>query len=785
MALQLRRGTSSSLTTITPAQGELVYTTDTKRVYVGDGSTAGGNPVSPVTSVNSLTGAVALTTDNIAEGTTAGKEYFTVNRASDAAGAMIAAGTLSGLTVSYNSTTHAITITNTNVIQSGTTNSIGYWASNGTTLSPSQNLTWDETANVLQNINGQIIVTANNGPRSLISAQTFNNLSTGGNSFSIVRARGTNVSPTAVVSADTVGFLNFVAYDGSKYGTTASIGSTVSANPVSGSGVIQGNLVFTATNSSGQSQIVARMNNNGFLAIGPAVAGDTGSGYAGITSTVTNNGGFTLRLGNIYSDSYGPTLEFRKYRGAYGSSTVVNTGDNLAVITGKGYDGANLQVGASISLTADSTVSTGIVPGAIIFSTANSAGALTQAVKIDHTQLSTFSSNVVINGTLTVNGTTTTVNTNTVNVENKNINLGYLTSGVVSTTGTVGSITGTGPWTATITGMSSTNDLIVGSAITATAGAGTLGSGGTYIVASIVSSTSITYTATGGTTPTAGTVTNISTTGYTDVTANGGGILLYGATNKTFEWSSTNSAWTSSEHISLATGKSYEINGASVLNATTLGTGVTGSSLQSVGTITSGTWQGTVVGATYGGTGVNNGSYTITLAGNVNHAGAFTTSGAYPITLSATASTSVTLPTSGTLVNNLVTTLSSLTSIGTLGSLTVSGTSTLGTVATTGLTLRSVNFITVASTGTYVLSTTVSYNVLVVGSTGLTVTVTLPASPVDQQLVSFTVASNTISTLNMTAGPTVVPAFNGTTNVVSGTVYQYVYRASNSTWYRN
>ena len=42
MALQIRRGTDASRQTVTPAEGELVYSTDTKRVYVGDGVTAGG-----------------------------------------------------------------------------------------------------------------------------------------------------------------------------------------------------------------------------------------------------------------------------------------------------------------------------------------------------------------------------------------------------------------------------------------------------------------------------------------------------------------------------------------------------------------------------------------------------------------------------------------------------------------------------------------------------------------------------------------------------------------------
>jgi hypothetical protein len=42
MALQLRRGTEGTRTGITPAVGELIYTTDTKLIYVGDGTTAGG-----------------------------------------------------------------------------------------------------------------------------------------------------------------------------------------------------------------------------------------------------------------------------------------------------------------------------------------------------------------------------------------------------------------------------------------------------------------------------------------------------------------------------------------------------------------------------------------------------------------------------------------------------------------------------------------------------------------------------------------------------------------------
>ena len=54
-----------------------------------------------------------------------------------------------------------------------------------------------------------------------------------------------------------------------------------------------------------------------------------------------------------------------------------------------------------------------------------------------------------------------------------------------------------------------------------------------------------------------------------------------------------------------------------------------------------------VIAGTYGGTGVNNGANTITVAGNVSHAGSTFTQ-----TFTATANTSVTLPTSGTLLSD-------------------------------------------------------------------------------------------------------------------------------------
>ena len=79
-----------------------------------------------------------------------------------------------------------------------------------------------------------------------------------------------------------------------------------------------------------------------------------------------------------------------------------------------------------------------------------------------------------------------------------------------------------------------------------------------------------------------------------DTTADGGGITLKGATDKTLLWDDANNNWTSNQDWNIASGKSFKINNAVTLNATSLGSAVVGSSLTSVGTLTSLTVGGAV-----------------------------------------------------------------------------------------------------------------------------------------------------------------------------------------------
>jgi hypothetical protein len=200
----------------------------------------------------------------------------------------------------------------------------------------------------------------------------------------------------------------------------------------------------------------------------------------------------------------------------------------------------------------------------------------------------------------------------------------------VTSTSFVGALTGNASTATTLqTARTINGTSFDGSAdITVTAAAGTL-SGNT--LASGVTASSLTSVGTltslttagdvvvGGNLTVNGSVTTINSTTITvddknlelgavasptNTTADGAGITVKGATDKTFNWVNATSAWTSSEDLNLLTGKVYEINGTTVLSSTALGSGVVGSSLTSVGTLTTGTWNATTIATNKGGTGL-------------------------------------------------------------------------------------------------------------------------------------------------------------------------------------
>lgn len=114
MALRLRRGTNAQRQTITPVEGELLFTTDTQQLYVGAINPSTGLPYpggvgvsSPVTSVNGKTGPVQLVSSDLSEGTS--NFFYSKERAQDAAAALFlgATGEDTALTVGTDNSVHS------------------------------------------------------------------------------------------------------------------------------------------------------------------------------------------------------------------------------------------------------------------------------------------------------------------------------------------------------------------------------------------------------------------------------------------------------------------------------------------------------------------------------------------------------------------------------------------------------------------------------------------------------------------------------------------------------
>jgi hypothetical protein len=78
----------------------------------------------------------------------------------------------------------------------------------------------------------------------------------------------------------------------------------------------------------------------------------------------------------------------------------------------------------------------------------------------------------------------------------------------------------------------------------------------------------------------------------TDATADGGGITLLGTTNKTILYSDSGGDWEFSENIDIAANKVFKIGSSMVLSDSTLGSGVTQTNIETLGTLNTTTWKG-------------------------------------------------------------------------------------------------------------------------------------------------------------------------------------------------
>jgi hypothetical protein len=412
MSLQIRRGTDAQRQTVVFDLGEILYTTDTKKFYVGDGSTLGGNNIlatsagtglswNSTTQTLNFSGTLSgYTTDNLAQGTV--NLYYTPSRAKadiatmfTATGSNTVTGTVTAttaLSISFVGTLSTINSTGVLTYTSGTVPQVGMLLTgNGITAgtyivsgtSPTFVLSQVPTAGTGISISGAISTVTVGTSNGLIALEPFTVTGTGGGNLSagtyyiINPSAGTNqiTLATSLVNAQNGVAITNLVTNGSIPTTTFTAGGpdaniTFTYNPVTGTmsvnsaasgitSVIQdtapqlgGNLTLNSKNitGTGNINITGSITASSSLSAGSTTL--TTLSATSVTATTLSSASIAVpdaSLGLQISSKIGNSFSVNYYNGTAASPTAVATGSGGMVMSIKGWTGSLYQFAGAIA----------------------------------------------------------------------------------------------------------------------------------------------------------------------------------------------------------------------------------------------------------------------------------------------------------------------------------------------------------------------------------------------------------------------------------------------------
>jgi len=373
MAFKLRRGTDAQRLAITPAEGELIYTTDTKELYVGDGSTVGGVAVD--TGTVSFTGVASNITPDVNNTRTLGTSglrwnngFFTNVNASGTVTAAITGNVTGNLTgnVTGNVTGNLTGDVNgdvtgdlkgsvfgddSTVMVDGITKRIKadiYDTAGALLLSTNPATDYFSNGSVVIQ-NNVVTVTgildtvqigvndSANGVGLRIKAPVLTNKSirvsaltdgVSSDAIEIEASRGTLNVPTILTQGDPIGGMTFLGYDGTAYRISSGLFASVeadSSNPVA-PGAVPGTVGLFTTPDGGTTTFSAILDSFGNFGIGTesptatlSVAGNQSfNTAAGVEKVLTgmNSGTYTQNVTNTPETYTALTYAHALYRAA-------------------------------------------------------------------------------------------------------------------------------------------------------------------------------------------------------------------------------------------------------------------------------------------------------------------------------------------------------------------------------------------------------------------------------------------------------------------------------------
>ena len=352
MALRLRRGTDAERLLITPQEGELIYVTDTKKLFVGDGATLGGVAVDtigdPSFSLDDLTDVNTLTNPP------------NLNQALIWNGSQWVPGSISqdgsGVVDGSNYRINIISDDSTVMVETETATLRG-------------NLQGDVIGNVVGDLFGDVTGTLTGEVDGSLRGNVFGD------------AYGDHYGDK--FNGRLINFDSSVAYNGNGDFFGNLTGNLVGDVTGDLTGNVTGDLTGDVTGNL-LGNVVGSLNGDVTGSVfaddsSVIVDGTSGQIVGSINSTfgietITTETPFTATA--VTTGNPGPRFVYQSSRGTLEAPTIVEQGDSLVDLQGSGYDGTQYTVGSYIKLAVDNnvTVSNGIVPGRVVLGTFNASG---------------------------------------------------------------------------------------------------------------------------------------------------------------------------------------------------------------------------------------------------------------------------------------------------------------------------------------------------------------------------------------------------------------------------
>ena len=362
MALRLRRGTDAERLLITPLQGELIYTTDTKSLYVGDGSTVGGTLITGAGGGSTTLDAL---TDTDLTGAADGEVLAFVSGTNKWEPVSIAA--LSNVTLDA--------LTDTDLTGEIDSDVLSY---NGSTSK------WEPI-----NVEDLISRTGIQASLTILAddltvmvnpdTKSFNGALTG-------ELKGSVFGDDSSILVDGINGTIVGVVD--NYHTTSSQ-YVQGANIRIGSAVAGGNLIVLQDNVD-SSQLIITTEDAGGVIIMPrqlqvgSSSALVGDGKVTIVTGVQNSAGIVL---SGHFDGTGNTIAtISRSRGTKAAPTVIQNGDGLGSYLLTGYNGAAYRVAGGIKATVAGTPQAAYIPSNVEIFVGNSSGGADVVLKAKQAQ---------------------------------------------------------------------------------------------------------------------------------------------------------------------------------------------------------------------------------------------------------------------------------------------------------------------------------------------------------------------------------------------------------------